>query len=235
MPVRWARLALIGAGVLYLVMDFAARLRRATMADHREAETRTFISRLMGGEVPLAGFAALTAQYLIIYRELEAAAERMRTDETAAAFADPALDRVPALTADLAHLYGPDWAGRVVPVEATARYAARLREHCHTSPAHFIAHHYVRYLGDLSGGQLVARRVAETYALSRDGLAFYRFDAIDDPKAYKTAYRRRLDALPYDEEQLDLVMAEAQLAFGLNAAIFAELGSAFPAGLASAA
>lgn len=78
-------------GEAYL-MDFAARLRRATMAEHREAETRTFISRLMGGEVPLAGFAALTAQYLIIYRELEGAAERMRADGTAAAFADPALD-----------------------------------------------------------------------------------------------------------------------------------------------
>jgi heme oxygenase len=216
-------------------MDFATRLRRATMADHREAETRTFISRLMGGEVPLAGFAALTAQYLIIYRELEAAAEQMRADETAAAFADPALDRVPALSADLEHLYGPGWAEQVVPVEATARYAARLREQCHTSPVHFIAHHYVRYLGDLSGGQLVARRVAETYGLGRDGLAFYRFDGIDDPKAYKAAYRSRLDALPYGEEQLNLLMAEAQLAFGLNAAIFAELGSDFPAGLAPAA
>lgn len=142
---------------------------------------------------------------------------------------------MPALTADLAHLYGPDWAARVEPVEATARYAARLREHCHTSPAHFIAHHYVRYLGDLSGGRLVARKVAETYRLSGAGLAFYRFDAIGDPKAYKAVYRERLDALPYDEEQLDLLVAEAQLAFGLNAAIFADLGSAFPAGLASAA
>ncbi|MET0418257.1 MAG: biliverdin-producing heme oxygenase [Actinoplanes sp.] len=209
-------------------MDFAARLRRATMAEHREAETRSFISRLMSGDVPRAGFAALTAQYLIIYRELEAAAARMRADGVAGPFADPALDRVPALTADLEHLYGPSWATEVVPVEATARYAARLREHCHTSPAHFIAHHYVRYLGDLSGGQLVARRVADTYGLSGEGLAFYRFEGISDPKAYKTAYRARLSALPYPADQLAVLVAEAQLAFGLNAAIFADLAALYP-------
>ncbi|MET0416635.1 MAG: biliverdin-producing heme oxygenase [Actinoplanes sp.] len=209
-------------------MDFAARLRRATMAEHREAETRTFIARLMSGDVPRAGFAALTAQYLIIYRELESAAAHLRADAIAGPFADPALDRVPALTADLAHLYGPGWAASVQPVDATARYAARLREHCHTSPAHFIAHHYVRYLGDLSGGQLVARKVAETYGLSSEGLAFYRFDGITDPKAYKSAYRARLTALPYPEDQLSVLVAEAQLAFSLNAAIFAELATLYP-------
>jgi heme oxygenase (biliverdin-producing, ferredoxin) len=209
-------------------VDFAARLRRATMAEHREAETRTFISRLMSGDVPRAGFAALTAQYLVIYRELESAASRLRTDPIAGPFADPVLDRVPALIADLSHLSGPGWSGEVEPVAATARYAARLREHCHTSPAHFIAHHYVRYLGDLSGGQLVARRVAETYGLAGDGLAFYRFDGIADPKAYKAAYRERLSALPFPEEELAVLVSEAQLAFGLNAAIFADLGAAYP-------
>lgn len=208
-------------------MDFAARLRRATMAEHREAETRTFISRLMAGDVPRAGFAALTAQYLIVYRELESAASALRGDPVAGPFADPALERVPALAADLSHLYGPSWSGAVEPVPATARYAAHLRSVCR-SPAHFIAHHYVRYLGDLSGGQLVARRVAETYGLTGDGLAFYRFDGIADAKAYKVAYRKRLAALPFGEEELSALVAEAQLAFRLNAAVFSDLATAYP-------
>ncbi|GAB1642620.1 heme oxygenase (biliverdin-producing) [Krasilnikovia sp. MM14-A1259] len=207
---------------------FAARLRRATIAEHREAETRTFITRLMDGRIPFAGFAALTAQYLVIYRALEEAAVRMHADETAAAFADPALSRVPALEADLARLYGPDWASAVTPVEATARYAARLREHCFTSPVHFLAHHYVRYLGDLSGGQLVGRAVAKTYGLEQAGVYFYAFDQIDDVRGYKTAYRGRLDALPYPPEDLATLVAEAQLAFQLNSALFQELGVAYP-------
>ncbi|MET0423348.1 MAG: biliverdin-producing heme oxygenase [Actinoplanes sp.] len=215
--------------------NFAARLRRATMAEHREAETRSFISRLMSGSVPPAGFAALTAQYLVIYRELEAAAEVMRADPVAGAFADPALSRVATLESDLAHLSGPGWASSVVPVAATQAYADRLREHCHTSPAHFIAHHYVRYLGDLSGGLLVGRSVAQTYGLDTAGVAFYSFEQVSDPKAYKAAYRGRLDALPLAEPDLDLLVAEAQLAFGLNAAIFAELGATYPEDVVPAA
>jgi heme oxygenase len=214
---------------------FAARLRRATMAEHREAETRSFISRLLAGSVPRAGFAALTAQYLVIYRELESAAERMRTDPVAGPFADPALTRVPALEDDLAHLCGPDWQRSVTPLDATLRYAGRLREHCHTSPAHFVAHHYVRYLGDLSGGLLVGRSVAETYRLGRDGVTFYTFDRIADPKAYKVSYRERLNALPLSEADLAVLVAEAQLAFRLNAAVFQELGAAYPDGFAPAA
>jgi heme oxygenase len=214
---------------------FAARIRKATMSEHRDAETRGFIARLMDGTVPVAGFAALTAQYLIVYRELEAAALAMRDDPVAGDFADPALSRVAALESDLAHLYGPDWAAHVEPVEATRRYAERLREFCHTSPGHFVAHHYVRYLGDLSGGQLVGRRVAATYHLGAPGTAFYRFDQIADPKAYKTVYRARLDALDLPAGELDTVVAESRLAFTLNAAMFQELGTAYPEDLVSAA
>ncbi|MBM2614079.1 biliverdin-producing heme oxygenase [Actinoplanes sp. LDG1-06] len=203
--------------------EFAARIRRATMAEHREAETRSFISRLMAGEVPYDGYAALTAQYLYIYRELESAAARMRTDEVAAGFADPLLDRVPSLEADVEFL---DAAG-VRPLDATRRYVERLREQCHHSAVHFIAHHYVRYLGDLSGGLMVGRKVAQTYGLGPGGIAFYSFLDIPDAKAYKSAYRTRLDALPsvFAPAELDVLVAESQLAFKLNAALFVEMGT----------
>ncbi|GAA0581204.1 biliverdin-producing heme oxygenase [Paractinoplanes ferrugineus] len=205
------------------------------MAEHREAETRSFISRLMAGAVPRAGFAALTAQYLIVYRELELAADTMRADPTAAPFADPALSRVPALTADLTHLYGPGFPQRIPVTSAAQRYADRLREYCHSSPEHFIAHHYVRYLGDLSGGLMVGRKVAATYGLRDGGVAFYAFDQIGDPRAYKAAYRERLDRLSLAEEQLAALVEEAQLAFGLNGAVFQELDSAYPEEISTAA
>ncbi|BBH65247.1 heme oxygenase [Actinoplanes sp. OR16] len=214
---------------------FAARIRRATMVEHREAETRTFISRLMAGTIPVAGFASLTAQYLVIYRELEAAAEAMRNDPVAGPFADPALNRVPSLESDLAALYGPGWESEIVPAEATKRYAERLRETCRTSPAHFVAHHYVRYLGDLSGGQLIGRTLSEKYGLAPASTSFYRFDAIPDAKAYKTAYRQRLDNLDLPEPDLETVLAEARRAFAHNGAIFTELGTTWPEDIPAAA
>ncbi|GAA0439835.1 heme oxygenase [Actinoplanes capillaceus] len=238
--------------------DFSTRIRRATMVEHREAETRSFISRLMAGAVPMAGYAALTAQYLTIYRELESAAAHMRTAapsspadhatassgsvsghagagsssgpvaELVAGFADPALTRVPSLEADLAHLYGPDWESTITVLDSTRRYAERLRAQAATSPTHFIAHHYVRYLGDLSGGQMIGRTLANLYGLGEAGTSFYRFEQIPDPRAYKIAYRARLDALDLTEEQAETMVAEAQLAFRCNADIFVELGAHYP-------
>ncbi|GGN73555.1 heme oxygenase [Actinoplanes lobatus] len=236
--------------------DFSTRIRRATMVEHREAETRSFISRLMAGSVPMAGYAALTAQYLTIYRELESAASHMRTAapsspadrataaspsgpasdraaagsvaELVAGFADPALTRVPSLEADLAHLYGPDWESAITVLDSTRRYAERLRARAATSPTHFIAHHYVRYLGDLSGGQMIGRTLANLYGLGEAGTSFYRFEQIPDPRAYKIAYRARLDALDLTEDQAEAMVAEAQLAFRCNADIFVELGAHYP-------
>ncbi|MBW6438268.1 biliverdin-producing heme oxygenase [Actinoplanes hulinensis] len=215
--------------------DFSTRIRRATMVEHREAETRSFISRLMAGSVPMAGYAALTAQYLTIYRELESAAARMRTGpvagaagELVAGFADPALTRVPSLEADLAHLYGPDCESVITVLDSTRRYAERLREQAATSPTHFIAHHYVRYLGDLSGGQMIGRTLANLYGLGEAGTSFYRFEQIPDPRAYKIAYRARLDALDLTEDQAEIMLAEARLAFRCNADIFVELGAHYP-------
>jgi heme oxygenase len=213
--------------------DFSTRLRRATMVEHREAETRSFISRLMAGAVPMAGFAALTAQYLAVYRELEAAADRMRSETgplraEAAGFADPALTRVPSLEADLAHLYGPDWESTVTVLDSTRAYADRLRVLAAGSPTHFIAHHYVRYLGDLSGGQMIGRTLSNLYGLDESGTSFYRFDKITDARAYKIAYRQRLNALNLPEDEATTLIDEAQLAFRYNAAVFVELGALYP-------
>lgn len=209
--------------------DFSTRVRRATMVEHREAETRGFISRLMGGSVPLPGFATLTAQYLAIYRELEAASARMRAEAGfAATFADPALTRVPALEADLTHLYGADWESAVTILSSTQAYAARLRDLAATSPVHFIAHHYVRYLGDLSGGQMIGRKLSTVYGLGDAGTAFYRFDQIPDARAYKIEYRAKLDALDLPEAQAAALVAEAQQAFRYNGDIFVELGTRYP-------
>ncbi|WP_430791907.1 heme oxygenase (biliverdin-producing) [Actinoplanes sp. G11-F43] len=209
--------------------DFSTRVRRATMVEHREAETRSFISRLMGGSVPLPGFAALTAQYLAIYRALETASERMRAEDGfAAGFADPALTRVPALEADLAHLYGPDWESAITVLDSTAAYATRLHELAATSPVHFIAHHYVRYLGDLSGGQMIGKKLSTVYGLGEAGTSFYRFEQIPDARAYKIGYRAKLDALDLTEEQATALVDEAQRAFRHNGDVFVELGGIFP-------
>jgi heme oxygenase len=167
---------------------------------------------------------ALLLQLFEIYAELEAAGQLMEDDPVAGAFVSPALLRRAALESDLTGLLGARWREHLDPRPATLAYTARLREVAHTDPARFVTHHYTRYLGDLSGGQIIGRMAARTYGLGGDCLQFVRFDAIADQAAFKAAYRSSLDDAPWDETDRATVIDESRRAFRLNARVFGDLG-----------
>ncbi|GMA32758.1 heme oxygenase (biliverdin-producing) [Litorihabitans aurantiacus] len=202
-------------------------LREATRPQHEHAETRSFVSDLMGGALGRDAYIDLTRQHHAIYTALEAAGERLRDDAVAAPFVLPELLRVPSLEADLAILAGPGWREERTLVPATLAYTARLD--AIARPEHLLAHHYTRYLGDLSGGQIVARMLQRHYGMTPEELTFYTFADIPKPKPYKDAYRARLDAAPLTSEGTGAVVAEAAVAFDLNAALFNDLGLRHPA------
>ena len=84
-----------------------------------------------------------------------------------------------------------------------------------------VGHHYTRYLGDLSGGQIL-KGIAEKAMELGDGqgLKFYDFEKIEDAKAYKAGYRGILDGLPITEHQANAIIVEANYAFRLNMYMF---------------
>lgn len=208
---------------------FSERLRDATRTAHQDAEAAAFAQALLDGRVPRAGYTALVAQHWFIYSALEEAAAAMRNDPVAGGFVDDRLARVPALADDLAYLLGPDWRDQIAPTPATQAYRERLREVAYRSPTGFIAHHYTRYLGDLSGGQVI-RSVAEKtwgFAPKGDGVRFYVFAGIANPAAFKREYRTRLDALPAGHRERLRIVEECKRAFTLNSGVFADLGRRF--------
>lgn len=211
-------------------VPFSEAIRTGTRQVHEEAETSDFMARMLDGQVPLEGYAALAAEHWVIYGALEETAARLAADPVVAAFLDPALERLPALEADLAVLVGPDFRGGIAPSAAAHAYADRIRG-CASWPGGFVAHHYTRHLGDLSGGLALGRILARTYGLvpGEDGLRFYDFRAIPKPKPYKDAYRHALDILPLSTGERERVVEEARVAFRHNAAVFADLGRRFSA------
>ena len=204
---------------------FSAELRVATAGAHRVAERGPYLDALLGGTLDRHGYAALVAQHWFVYRELEAAAEVMRGDPVGAMFADDRLTRLPAIEDDLAYLLGADWRDEVQPGKATEAYAERLAEVCHDWPGGFVAHHYTRYLGDLSGGQYIASAVAGIYGFpGRAGTAFYDFAGLD-PATFRAGYRDLLDAAPWDAEERARIVDEVLLAYDFNTAVFADLAA----------
>lgn len=76
----------------------------------------------------------------------------------------PELFRVDSIQEDLEFYLGSNWAQQVKRSPATADYVSRIRMLSRDNPVLLLAHAYTRYLGDLSGGQILARVVSKLLA-----------------------------------------------------------------------
>ncbi|MBO0656731.1 biliverdin-producing heme oxygenase [Streptomyces triculaminicus] len=209
---------------------FSTLIRTASHQQHTEAENTSFMSDMLGGRLGLAAYRRYTEQLWFVYQALEAGSGALSADPVAGPFIRPELARAAQLERDLAHLGGPGWRTDLVPLPATAAYAARIEDCARTWPAGYVAHHYTRYLGDLSGGQIIRGTAEKTWGFERkgDGVRFYVFEAIGNPAAFKREYRSLLDALPVDDLEKQRVIEECRRAFALNTAVFEALGREFP-------
>lgn len=209
---------------------FSTLIRTASHEQHTEAESSAFMGDLLGGRLGVDAYTRYTEQLWFVYRALEDGAQSLREDPVAGPFIQPELMRAAALERDLAHLRGEGWREGLEPLPATAAYAARVAECAREWPAGYIAHHYTRYLGDLSGGQIIRGTAEKTWGFERkgDGVRFYVFEQISNPAAFKRDYRELLDAVNADDLEKQRIIDECRRAFALNTAVFRELGEAFP-------
>jgi heme oxygenase len=209
------------------VIPFSQALRERTWSSHGDSEGATFMKDLMTGAGTREDYVALVAQHFFIYEALEAAAERFASDPVASAFISPQLTRMPALTQDLEFLLGADWRSAITPVPTTVRYVERINEVAAEGWAGgFIAHHYTRYMGDLSGGQAIGRLMQRHFGFDTNGVGFYLFDQIASPKEFKETYREQLDAVAWSDEERERVIDEVIVAYRFNTDLFVDLSNA---------
>ncbi|GAA4906687.1 heme oxygenase [Stackebrandtia albiflava] len=212
---------------------FSAALRQATWARHEgvvpsegesEPDGPGVLAALLAGELHLDDYTALHAQQFFVYDVLDEASRAMAGDPVAGPFCVPELSRAAAFDADLSMLIGADWRDRITPLAATTRYVDRLRRVCFDWPGGFVAHHYTRFLGDLSGGQAFRAAANDSYGFGDGpGVSFYVFDGIGDLTEFKQGYRARLDAAGFGPEERRRVIAEVLDAYDYNEALLAEL------------
>ncbi|RFA17188.1 biliverdin-producing heme oxygenase [Subtercola boreus] len=208
------------------VIPFSQALRERTWSGHGASESAGFMTDLMNGKGNRDDYIALVAQHFFIYEAIEAAAERMKNDPVAASFISPKLTRLPAITEDLRFLIGDDWAEQITPLPTTARYVARINEVGATWSGGFIAHHYTRYLGDLSGGQFIRTLMQRQFGFETNGVGFYLFADIAEPREFKDTYRAQLDAVGWSDDERERVIDEVVAAYGFNTDLFLDLAHA---------
>lgn len=215
-------------------IPFSTALRERSRTAHSGSEHAGFMDDLMRGRGTRDDYVALVEQHWFIYEALETAAAAMRDDPIAAPFISDKLTRLPAIESDLAFLIGDDWRERIEPLPTTRRYVQRIREVGASWPGGFVAHHYTRYLGDLSGGLFIGKLMARQFGFETNGIGFYLFDEIADPAAFKDVYREQLDAVAWDAAERERVIDEVLAAYQFNTDLFIDLAAAKAAAAASA-
>ncbi|KRF18847.1 heme oxygenase [Nocardioides sp. Soil797] len=199
-------------------------MKEGSQAEHTAAENSGFMSELLGGRVNEQGYADYLLRLRAVYEALETTGRELAGNAAVAAVLDPALERLAAIETDLDH-----WVGngpRTVDSPAAMAYRERILASA-SDPALFLAHHYTRYLGDLSGGQAIGRILERTFGLDGVGVSFYAFPEIPKPKPYKDDYRAALDTIgdQIGEAGKARVVDEVKVTFGLNQRLFEELSA----------
>ncbi len=206
--------------------SLAERLRIETRALHTAAERSEFMRELLRGQMERTNYCALLRNLHAVYVVLEPALERHAQHPTIAPIFLPLLWRTQALEHDLYALHGAAWATELALLPAAIAYAGRLRDLAAAQPALLLSHAYVRYLGDLSGGQMLREIVAKSTTLDgAHAIAFYDFGDALASRELTRAFRDGLGAVPMNHRKARALVDEAKLAFELHQRLFDELAT----------
>jgi heme oxygenase len=186
---------------------------------HHQAEGMAFSRSLLAGEATPPQLAALLRTLAPAYALLEQEAPERACALGAGAIPWTDLARATALQRDL---------GQLAALEATPLSPAgtlwleRLRLLAQQAPHRLMAHVYVRYGGDLSGGQQLAAQA--NAILERRGLPPLAFWNFERPiPALKAALHDGFEALDLSDAEEEELLEEAETAFLLTQRLLAEL------------
>ena len=207
------------------VLPLSKQLKEGTKKSHSAAENTKFVKGFLRGLVNEEEYRKLLTNIWYVYDTME-----KRINETKDPLAtvlhkyQPILNRTAFLEQDLRYYYGPMWREKQIPSEACNTYCYRINEIAENDPYLLIAHHYTRYIGDLSGGQILKNIAQKALQPAKgSGLMFYEFPRVPDAKKFKEGYRADLDSLDINEHDTNNLINEANYAFRLNMYLFDEI------------
>lgn len=204
--------------------NLATKLREGTKKAHTMAENVGFVKCFLKGVVEKNSYRKLVGNLYFVYSAMEEEMELHHNHPILSKIYFPQLNRRRSLEQDLSFYYGSNWREQLVLSPAGETYVQRIRELSASDPELLISHSYTRYLGDLSGGQILKGIAQRAMNLSNgEGTAFYEFHDIPDEKQFKAEYRQALDELPIESATTERIVDEANAAFGLNMKLFQEL------------
>ncbi len=171
-------------------------LKDLTYEEHRHAETRPFVKVLFSGKVDTQLYATYLYNQFPMYEVLEVCTmpHGILNDV-------PGILRSKSIRSDFEEIWKGDSNPPLCPVvNEYIKYILSIKE----DPKKLMSHIYVRHMGDLAGGQMIAKRVPGSGK-------YYQFDNVD---IMKEKIRSKID---------DSMADEAKICFGYAAKLFEEM------------
>jgi heme oxygenase len=148
---------------------------------HKKAETKPFVKVLFSGNIDSKLYATFLKNQHPCYDILEACAMK------AGILSDlPDIRRAPKINNDFLELWKDEQEPVILPV--VKRYMDHIMS-IQNDPEKLMAHIYVRHMGDLAGGQMIAKRVPGSGSMFQ----------FENPDALKVAIRAKLNDSMADE------------------------------------
>lgn len=210
-------------------MGFSKLLREGVWDIHSMADSSTVAQDMQEAKTTFEDMKKITAGLYYIYNTLEDAIEQNKDNPYVSKIYYPELFRREHIVEDLKFYFGENYLEQIYPTVAILLYISRISYVAKHEPMLLIAHAYVRYMGDLSGGQMIKDMIRNALNLQNsEGTRFYEFDKIKDVIEFKRNYRASLDTLDLTDEQIKAIIGEANIAFLYNVNFFREVNRPVP-------
>lgn len=184
------------------------RLRAETADLHAGAESTDFQQGMAGGRLTRAEYTAWLGQMLHVHRTLERPLRELRRDPRFAALREEQFQE-PYLLADLAALESAPEEHPALP--ATEALVAEIARASAEAPLALLGFHYVLE-GSNNGNRFIAKRLVPALELGETGWSY--LDPYGESQREKWgAFKRDMDAVGFETEQADALVAAARRMF----------------------
>lgn len=201
--------------------SFVDKMKEETWEEHEASKDSKFAVGIMSGELGVQGFIEWQRVLYPIYVNLENIMRKNRKDSTLHIFDHRKLDRSEKIYNDLMSL-GVDPNEDPSPLKSLDPYLDAIHA-ASAAPQRIMAYHYTRYMGDMNGGQVIARAMTKVYGIEQESLSCYDFSELGDTYHYRKQYKTLLELAPWTEEERQMFIDEAKIAYSVNSAMFEEL------------
>ena len=209
-----------------MAVALSGQLREGTKKSHTMAENTGFVACFLKGVVEKKSYRKLMSDLYFVYCAMEEEIERLVKEghPIIKYIGFKELFRKGTLENDLSYYYGNNWKNEIEISNSAKSYVERIKLVAKESPELLVGHHYTRYIGDLSGGQILKKIAKKALNIEGNkGLDFYEFAMIEDEKQFKKSYSDTLNKLPINQEIANQIVEEANAAFDYNMKMFKEL------------